>query len=166
MMRRVLLSAFVTLALGMSAQTSQRETIRLNEGWRFALGHAADPAKDFGCGTEYFNYLTKANSIHNEGPYVMKFNASDWQEVSVPHDWVTTLPYASEPVTPTAIRPSVINTQRRVSAGIARSYRFPPRTSASTSPCSLTVSSATHGCGSTASIWARNPVAMPHRSTT
>lgn len=96
MMRRVLLSAFVTLALGMSAQTSQRETIRLNEGWRFALGHAADPAKDFGCGTEYFNYLTKANSIHNEGPYVMKFNASDWQEVSVPHDWVTTLPYASE----------------------------------------------------------------------
>ena len=96
MMRRVLLSAFVTLALGMSAQTSQRETIRLNEGWRFALGHAADPAKDFGCGTEYFNYLTKANSIHNEGPYVMKFDASDWQEVSVPHDWVTTLPYASE----------------------------------------------------------------------
>jgi beta-galactosidase len=80
----------------MSAQTSQRETIRLNEGWRFALGHAADPAKDFGCGTEYFNYLTKANSIHNEGPYVMKFDASDWQEVSVPHDWVTTLPYASE----------------------------------------------------------------------
>ena len=96
MMRRVLLSAFVTLALGMSAQTSPRETIRLNEGWRFALGHAADPAKDFGCGTEYFNYLTKANSIHNEGPYVMKFDASDWQEVSVPHDWVTTLPYASE----------------------------------------------------------------------
>ncbi len=96
MMRRVLLSAFVTLALGMSAQTSQRETIRLNEGWHFALGHAADPAKDFGCGTEYFNYLTKANSIHNEGPYAMKFDASDWQEVSVPHDWVTTLPYASE----------------------------------------------------------------------
>ena len=96
MMRRVLLSAFVTLALGMSAQTSQRETIRLNEGWHFALGHAADPAKDFGCGTEYFNYLTKANSIHNEGPYVMKFDASDWQEVSVPHDWATTLPYASE----------------------------------------------------------------------
>ncbi len=96
MMRRVLLSAFVTLALGMSAQTSLRETIRLNEGWHFVLGHAADPAKDFGCGTEYFNYLTKANSIHNEGPYVMKFDASDWQEVSVPHDWATTLPYASE----------------------------------------------------------------------
>ena len=71
-----------------------REVIRLDEGWKFALGNAADPAKDFGCGTEYFNYLTKANSIHNEGPYSSKFDDKDWQEVRVPHDWVTTLPYA------------------------------------------------------------------------
>ncbi len=73
-----------------------RETIRLDEGWKFSMGNAADPAKDFGCGTEYFNYLTKANSIHNEGPYSIKFNDSTWQEVRVPHDWVTTLPYAQE----------------------------------------------------------------------
>ena len=26
----------------------------------------------------------------------MKFNDSDWQEVNVPHDWVTTLPYSSD----------------------------------------------------------------------
>ena len=71
-----------------------REVIRLDEGWKFAFGNAADPAKDFGCGTEYFNYLTKANSIHNEGPYSPKFDDKDWQEVRVPHDWVTTLPYA------------------------------------------------------------------------
>lgn len=51
--------------LTMNAQ-NVRETIRLDEGWKFAFGNAADPAKDFGCGTEYFNYLTKANSIHNE----------------------------------------------------------------------------------------------------
>ncbi len=78
------------------AQQSVRENIRLSEGWKFALGNAADPVKDFGCGTEYFNYLTKANSIHNEGPYVMKFDDSSWQEVSVPHDWVTMLPYTRE----------------------------------------------------------------------
>lgn len=60
--------AFVSLLFPvvLSAQ-SQRETIRFNEGWKFAFGHAADATKDFGCGTEYFNYLTKANSIHNEG---------------------------------------------------------------------------------------------------
>ncbi len=83
------------LTLGAKAQTSVREAIRLDEGWKFAFGHAGDPKKDFGCGTEYFNYLTKANSIHNEGPYSQKFNDAGWQEVSVPHDWVATLPYAA-----------------------------------------------------------------------
>ena len=81
--------------LSMKAQ-SVREVIRMDEGWKFAFGNASDPAKDFGCGTEYFNYLTKANSIHNEGPYAMKFDDSTWQEVRIPHDWVTTLPYAPE----------------------------------------------------------------------
>ncbi len=75
---------------------SVRQKVRLDQGWRFTLGHAADPEKDFGCGTEYFNYLTKANSIHNEGPYAAKFDDSSWQTVSVPHDWVATLPYAPE----------------------------------------------------------------------
>ena len=74
----------------LSAQ-SQRETIRMNEGWKFAFGHAADATKDFGCGTEYFNYLTKANSIHNEGPYCQKFDDSQWQDIQLPHDWVTVL---------------------------------------------------------------------------
>ncbi len=81
--------------LNLSAQ-SVREIIRLDDGWKFAFGNAADPAKDFGCGTEYFNYLTKANSIHNEGPYAQKFDDTKWQEVRVPHDWVTNLPYARE----------------------------------------------------------------------
>jgi len=72
---------------------SVREKILLDEGWRFAFGNASNPAKDFGCGTEYFNYLTKANSIHNEGPYSAKFDDSSWQHVTIPHDWVTTLPY-------------------------------------------------------------------------
>ena len=94
--RLLLLMVFLMLTLVGKGQTSARQTIRLDEGWKFAFGHAADPQKDFGCGSEYFNYLTKANSIHNEGPYSPKFDDRDWQEVRVPHDWVTTLPYASE----------------------------------------------------------------------
>ena len=80
----------------MDSVDNMRETIRLDKGWKFAMGHASDPQKDFGCGTEYFNYLTKANSIHNEGPYSQKFDDSGWQEVQIPHDWVSTLPYAKE----------------------------------------------------------------------
>lgn len=71
-----------------------------DDGWKFAFGNASDPAKDFGCGTEYFNYLTKANSIHNEGPYSIKFNpensGAEWIDVTLPHDWVVDLPFAPE----------------------------------------------------------------------
>ena len=92
MRKWIVVMAWMTIAC-MNAQ-NVRETIRLDDGWKFAFGNAADPKKDFGCGTEYFNYLTKANSIHNEGPYAANFNDSTWQEVKVPHDWVTILPYA------------------------------------------------------------------------
>ena len=92
MRKWIVVMAWMAIA-SMNAQ-NVRETIKLDDGWKFAFGNAADPKKDFGCGTEYFNYLTKANSIHNEGPYVANFNDSTWQEVKVPHDWVTILPYA------------------------------------------------------------------------
>ena len=54
-----------------------RERVRFDDGWEFAFGNAASPALDFGCGTEYFNYLTKAASIHNEGPYTAKFDKTN-----------------------------------------------------------------------------------------
>lgn len=96
----LLLTTFLLQTLCVQAHTAEkqqiREKIRLDEGWKFAWGHADDSMKDFGCGTEYFNYLTKANSIHNEGPYSKKFNDSTWQQIRIPHDFVTTLPYARE----------------------------------------------------------------------
>ena len=87
--------AFLGTTFAASAQ-SQRERICFDEDWQFALGNAASPEKDFGCGTEYFNYLTKAASIHNAGPYSEKFDASSWKTVDLPHDWVVDLPFAPE----------------------------------------------------------------------
>ena len=95
-LKTMILAMMGCLMMSVANAQSVRETIRLDKGWKFKLGHAADPQKDFGCGTEYFNYLTKANSIHNEGPYVQKFDDASWEEVQVPHDWVATLPYAPE----------------------------------------------------------------------
>lgn len=87
------------ITFSLSAQ-SVRERILLDDGWQFASGNASSPEKDFGCGTEYFNYLTKAASIHNEGPYSPKFNPEKWgvgwKTVNLPHDWVVDLPYAKE----------------------------------------------------------------------
>ena len=95
-MKRIILSVIcAAITLAASAQ-SQRECINFDDSWQFAFGDASSPAKDFGCGTEYFNYLTKAASIHNEGPYSPKFDASGWAIVDLPHDWVVDLPYAAE----------------------------------------------------------------------
>ena len=82
--------------LALAAFGPVRETVRLDTGWKFAQGDASSPEKDFGAGTEYFNYLTKAHSIHNTGPYTESFDDSDWEDICLPHDWVTTLPYAPE----------------------------------------------------------------------
>ena len=94
----ILLMLWVMLPL-LNAQ-NVRERIRFDEDWLFAFGNASDPAKDFGCGTEYFNYLTKAASIHNEGPYSFKFDEKkwgvEWKKVKLPHDWVVDLPFAPE----------------------------------------------------------------------
>lgn len=88
--------AMLLSALPVGSALAQRNTINMDKGWKFAFGNASSPEKDFGCGTEYFNYLTKANSIHNNGPYSPKFNDSTWVSVNLPHDFVVDLPFAKE----------------------------------------------------------------------
>lgn len=98
-MKKVFLPILALVALA-SANAQAAERQLFNDGWKFAFGDASDPAKDFGCGTEYFNYLTKANSIHNQGPYCAKFKPEqwgvEWIDVTLPHDWVVDLPFAPE----------------------------------------------------------------------
>ena len=88
------------LLILLPVMVSARERVRFDDGWEFAYGNAASPALDFGAGTEYFNYLTKAASVHNEGPYVSKFDKTKWpapwKAVTLPHDWVVDLPFARE----------------------------------------------------------------------
>lgn len=95
-MKKVIIPLMVLLYASF-ADVSAAERQLFDDGWKFAFGNASDPAKDFGCGTEYFNYLTKANSIHNEGPYSNKFDESRWGvkwiDVTLPHDWVVDLPF-------------------------------------------------------------------------
>lgn len=101
-----LLFALTLFATQVVAQENQRVHRLFDDDWQFTLGHAGDPQKDFGCGTEYFNYLTKANSIHNAGPYSRNFvveRSSDdlplsagWHDVTLPHDWVVDLPFAPQ----------------------------------------------------------------------
>ena len=90
---------FTLFFLLLSAAGFSRERENFDAGWEFAFGDASSPALDFGCGTEYFNYLTKAASIHNAGPYSLDFDKTkwdrEWKAVDLPHDWVVDLPFHS-----------------------------------------------------------------------
>ena len=87
---------FLSIVLLVSLLPLGAQEILFDDGWKFAFGDASSPEKDFGRGTEYFNYYTKAASIHNEGPYAVKFDDSSWKEVNLPHDWVVDLPFSPE----------------------------------------------------------------------
>ena len=86
----------VILFIVISSFSVSAQEMLFDDGWKFAFGNASSPEKDFGRGTEYFNYFTKAASIHNTGPYSEKFDDSAWRPVQLPHDWVVDLPFAPE----------------------------------------------------------------------
>ena len=74
---------------------SVRQTILLDDGWRFALGHAADPAKDFDFGAAYS--YAKTNGWG--GAARPGFDDSAWRAVDLPHDWAVELPFVQAPFT-------------------------------------------------------------------
>jgi beta-galactosidase len=62
-----------------------REKLLLDLGWKFHLGDAADPEKDFGYGLGNFSTFAKAGWA--SGPATYDFNDSAWRTVDLPHDW-------------------------------------------------------------------------------
>lgn len=71
--------------------TPARERTRIDDGWRFSLGHAADFTKDFSHGTGYFSYLAKTG--FGDGPASPAFDDRGWRTVDLPHDWAVALPF-------------------------------------------------------------------------
>jgi beta-galactosidase len=77
-----------------STSVSSRERLLLDFNWRFHLGHADDPARDFGYGNgEEFAKTGEFVRI----PSRPDFDVSDWQAVDLPHDWVVELPFENAP---------------------------------------------------------------------
>ncbi len=74
-----------------AAAAAGRERIRLHDGWRFALGHATDHARDFDFATGYFSYLAKTG--YGDGPTKRDFDDRAWRIVQLPHDWAVELPF-------------------------------------------------------------------------
>jgi beta-galactosidase len=74
-----------------SAQQS-RQTTSFDKGWKFAFGHAADPAKDFNFGIA--NIFAKTGKAEGT-PMSLKFDDSGWRSLDVPHDWAVELPFVN-----------------------------------------------------------------------
>jgi len=91
-MKRLIMSLFVVLGMAASAaQTdSVRQRARIDNGWRFAHGHAQDAAQDFGHGTRPF-FFAKAG--YGDGPAATDFEDRTWRRVDLPHDWAVELPF-------------------------------------------------------------------------
>lgn len=75
-----------------AAASAPRERINIDADWRFALGHATDPARDFGHGTADF-FFAKAG--YGDGPASPKFDDRAWRRINLPHDWGVEVPFDS-----------------------------------------------------------------------
>ena len=66
-----------------------RQRLLLDRGWRFKLGHASDPARDFGFG------IGHAYSKAGNGPAgaSLRFPDYAWRVLDLPHDWGVELPF-------------------------------------------------------------------------
>lgn len=74
--------------------SSPRERISMDSGWRFAFGHPSDTDKDFTNGTGYFSYLAKAG--YGDGAASKNFDDRTWRKLDVPHDWAVELPFSNK----------------------------------------------------------------------
>ena len=80
-----------------------RQRFSMDFGWRFALGNAADPDKDFGF-TQDLGFVN-AYQPSDPGPHQPKFVDSAWRVVDVPHDWVSELGYDQKATSSHGCRP-------------------------------------------------------------
>ncbi|MFC2138410.1 beta-galactosidase GalA [Bacteroidota bacterium] len=93
----ILLTAYILLFGVQSCShidSYTRERIKLNQNWKFALGHATNAEKDFNNGTGYFSYLTKTG--FGDGPAATNFDDRAWRILDIPHDWCVELPFAAD----------------------------------------------------------------------
>jgi beta-galactosidase len=72
---------------------AQQSSVLFDNGWKFHLGNAADPEKDFNYGTA--NIFSKTGKAEHTA-IAIKFDDANWQDVQLPHDWVVPLPFVHD----------------------------------------------------------------------
>ena len=70
-----------------------RERVRFDTDWRFRLGHANDPARDFGYGAD--EEFAKSGELFAPVSHA-DFDVSSWRRLDLPHDWAVELPFVDD----------------------------------------------------------------------
>jgi len=106
-MKNVLVGLFVFLSAAVYCQQNA-DKIKLDNGWRFSLGHAGDPSRDFHFGeslsfskTNFLQQntlLTQNAQLRFSLPYMHSFSDSAWEYIDLPHDWAMRLPFAKDQI--------------------------------------------------------------------
>lgn len=86
----ILLLAICCCSISSFAQPRKR--MNFDDNWRFAFGHANDPAKDFNYTLSTIFAKTGAAQKTAIDP---KFNDSNWRKLNLPHDWAVELPFVN-----------------------------------------------------------------------
>ncbi|HVU53438.1 MAG TPA: beta-galactosidase GalA [Puia sp.] len=92
---RFLSLIFLLGVTGTVFSQSVREHRSFDEGWKFHLGHAGDPHRDFNYGIA--NILAKTGDAGRNTAINMNFDDKDWASVQLPHDWAVGLPFEHVP---------------------------------------------------------------------
>ncbi len=78
-------------AVSVAGRAPVRQRLLLDFDWKFKLGHAQDPERDFGFGRYQMTYA-KAGSQTADAARA-DFDDGSWQPVQLPHDWAVGLPF-------------------------------------------------------------------------
>jgi beta-galactosidase len=81
---------FADFGFAQTTNSSSREHLLMDFGWKFAFGHPFDPSKDFDNGTGYFSYLSKSG--YGDGAAASGFDDRTWRKINLPHDWAVEQP--------------------------------------------------------------------------
>ena len=90
-MKQKQLTFFAATMIMCICSIAQRKQINIDNNWKFAFGHAANPEKDL-------NYSIKTIFSKSGGAFGTaidaRFNDSSWRTLNLPHDWAVELPFA------------------------------------------------------------------------
>jgi beta-galactosidase len=90
MMDRTCRVVAVAVLFCFAVAASARERTSLDAGWRFKLGNASDPQRDFGFGSGGAQF---AKAGGGGAVTSVDFDDFDWRSIDVPHDWAVELPF-------------------------------------------------------------------------